>query len=366
MTDPAEGLHARWPRLRAAWRGNGSDEPLHRVERERIVRGVARLSEGLTRERALVGGRYLEDPELLGAYLLFYWPISYAQARAVLAEVGTPVGRALDLGAGPLPMSCAALDAGASSVHALDRVERALALGRSLGDPITTAVWDPERSDPLPAGPFDLVTAGHVVNELFLGKRAEDRRLALLETAMARLSPTGKLVIIEPALRDTSRALLGLRDRLVDGGAVVHAPCLMHAHCPALAREGDWCHAERTWSPPAELFAIAEAARLHKERIKFSYLVVSRGARSAPEPRRFRIVSDALGSKGKRAQLGCGPRGLHAIVRRDRDRDPTNEVFDELVRGDVIEVDGLVEKGDGLRLAPGARLVRVARAGEPT
>ena len=369
-SDPGEGLHARWPGLRAAWRklaGGVGDEPLSRSERERIVRGIARLSEGLTRERGLVGGRYLDDPELLGAYLLFYWPISYAQARAVLGELAPrPLGRVLDLGAGPLPMSWAAHDAGASAVHALDRVERALSLGRSLGDGVTTQVWDPERGDPLPEGPFDTITAGHVVNELFLGKRAVARRMALLASALGRLASDGRLVIIEPALRETSRALLQLRDLLVDGGAVVHAPCLTHAHCPALARVEDWCHAERPWTAPAELSAIAEAARLHKERIKFSYLVVSpAGARRAEDPERFRIVSDALGSKGKRAQIGCGPRGLHAIVRRDRDANETNQVFDELARGDLIAVGGLVEKGDGLRLHAAATIVRLARAGEP-
>jgi ribosomal protein RSM22 (predicted rRNA methylase) len=365
MSDPANGLAARWPALRAAFRGRIDETPLTREERERVVRGVQRLSEGLTRERALVGGRYLDDPELLGAYLLFYWPISYAQARAVLGELPAPLGRVLDLGAGPLPMSWAARDAGADEVLALDRVERALQLGSSLGEGARTAVWDPERGDALPQGTFDTVLMGHVVNELFLGPRALERRLALVHRVLGVLAPGGNLVVIEPALRETSRALLQIRDALVDAGAVVRAPCLMHVPCPALARVDDWCHAERRWSPPAELAAIAEAARLHKERIKFSYLVVAPGgARPVDDTRRFRIVSDALGSKGKRAQRGCGPRGLHTLVRRDRDAD-TLGLFDELERGDVIEAEGLVEKGDGLRIEPTSKLTRIARAGEP-
>ena len=49
--------------------------------------GVKQLSLGLTRDRKLAGARYMDDPKLLGAYLLFYWPVSYAQAREALGEL---------------------------------------------------------------------------------------------------------------------------------------------------------------------------------------------------------------------------------------------------------------------------------------
>jgi len=56
----------------------------------------------------------MDDPLLLGAYLLFYWPISYAQARVVLGELVARPRCVLDLGSGPGPFAFAALDAGAS------------------------------------------------------------------------------------------------------------------------------------------------------------------------------------------------------------------------------------------------------------
>ena len=364
-------LEHRWPSLCAAWRGNGDTSPLSTAERARVARSIGTLSGGLTRDRALVGERYLADADLLGAYLLFYWPVSYGQASSVLGELRhRPLGRVLDVGAGPMPMGIAALDAGATAVHAIDRVDQALTLGRSLvasDGRVSTSTWDPQRGDALPAGPFDTIIAGHVFNELHLGGKANDRRAALVGMLLSRCSDGGRLVIIEPALRDTSRALLALRDLVASQGVVIHAPCLVQTPCPALMRPTDWCHAERAWTPPAAFTALAELAKLHKERLKFSYLVLSRDAH-APQhgAELFRIVSEPMPQKGKTILFGCGPAGRHPLVRRDRDANERNADFDELERGDLIRAAPLETRGDGLRIVEGSTVERVAHADEPS
>jgi len=365
-------LRARWPGLRAAWRKlaglDGKEAELSKAELASLASGIARLSQRLTRERDQISERYLDEPDLLGAYLLFYWPVSYVQARSVLGELGArPLGRVLDLGAGPLPLSWAALDAGASSVLALERVPRALSVGRTLGDSaaLETHAWDATR-DPIPAGPYDTIVSGHLWNELFLTDRSPlDRRAALLGRVLAALAPGGRVVIIEPALRETSRSLHALRDRAIVDGAVVLAPCLMQAPCPALVKPTDWCHAERSWSPPDELDALAEAARIHKDRLKLSYLVLAREAAPVFDASLFRIVSEPLDEKGKLVRVGCGPRGRHRLVLRERDVNDTNRCFASLSRGDVLRADALVEKGDGLRLVADGDIARAAAVGEP-
>ncbi len=354
-------LAARWPALRAAWRRAqrlAGDGPLDAAERARAARAIARLSARLTRERASIGERYLDDPELLGAYLLFYWPISYAQARSVLGELGRPPGRVLDVGAGPLPMTWAAIDAGAAHVTALERVERARALGLALGDgPIDARAWDAAR-DPLPDGRFDTIVVGHLLNELPAAAR-------LLAALRARLAEGGRLVIIEPALRETSRALLELRDRALADGAVAIAPCLVQARCPALAKATDWCHAERAWTPPAELAALADDARIHKDRLKLSYLVLASGEAPAHDPSLFRIVSEPLDQKGKHVRIGCGPVGRAPLVLRARDAGGPRAAFTALERGDVVRVTRLSPRGDGLRLDEDSEVELLAPAGAP-
>jgi ribosomal protein RSM22 (predicted rRNA methylase) len=383
------------PRLIAVWRGlrsrgapRGRHAPPGRrpvtAPRDRLLpdevrdvaRGVERLSAGLTRERALAGERYLDDPRLLGAYLLFYWPVSYLQARGVFSELPRRPGAVLDLGSGPAPVAFAALDAGASSILAADRSAGALAAARALaaeaGEPLSTAAWDPTRAGALAgvaAGrTFDTVTLGHVVNELFAGDGAAERRAALLEEAAGLLRPGGSLVVIEPALRETSRQLLAVRDLLVARGFAVRAPCLFRGPCPARARETDWCHAERPIDPPPLVAEIARAAGLRKEAVKMSYLVLAprgEGWSEPPPGRVFRIVSEPLPSKGRLRYMACGPEGRLGLSLQEKHVGDRNRRFEGLLRGDVVEVTDVEPRGDGLRLGEESEVKVVARAGEP-
>jgi ribosomal protein RSM22 (predicted rRNA methylase) len=384
--DAAQDL-ARWmPRLLSVWREGrkgprrGGPRPppdaLLPDELREVAAAVARLSKGLTRDRELAGARYMDEEKLLGAYLLFYWPVSYLQARGTISELPRRPRLALDLGSGPGPMAFAALDAGAAEVIAADRSARALASARAVareaGEPLATREWNPARRTPLAelAGGrrLDLVTMGHVVNELWKGQDEDARRVELLEEALALLAPGGSLLVVEPALRDTSRALLRVRDLLVARGHAVRAPCLFQGPCPALARETDWCHAERPIDPPAVVAQIGKAAGLRKEAVKMSYLVLAapgEGWARPPAGRVFRIVSEPLASKGRLRYMACGPEGRLGISLQEKHVVPANARFEGLLRGDVIEVTGAEPRGDGLALAEGSAVRVVAAAGRP-
>ena len=369
----------RWmPRLLATWRRArqrpGPPDRLDPRELKELGAAVRQLSLGLTRDRALAGERYMDDPRLLGAYLLFYWPVSYAQARQVFGELPSRPRAVLDLGSGPGPLSFAALDAGAAEVTAADRSPAALELARALAaeaeEAIATRSWDPSKPRAeLPSGEFDVVCAGHLLNELFGGGEspaALDRRAELLEAALARVKKRGSLVVIEPALRETSRALLGVRDRLVARGYAVRAPCLYQESCPALVKASDWCHAERPWQTPPLVDALARAAGLHKEALKMSYLVVAPKGEAWPPPpggRLFRIVSEPLEGKGRQRYIGCGPEGRMGLALQEKHRTGGNERFFDLRRGDVIRLTQTEPKGDGLALDDRSEVAVVAPAG---
>jgi SAM-dependent methyltransferase len=378
---------ARWiPRLLAAWRAGrrappprGPRPPPDRLlpdELREVGAAVARLSKGLTRERELAGARYMDEERLLGAYLLFYWPISYLQARGTISELPRRARAVLDLGSGPGPMAFAALDAGAAEVVAADRSARALATARRLaaeaGEPISTREWNPTKARPLAelaqGRRFDLVTMGHVVNELFKGGDADARRADLVEEALALVAPGGSVLVVEPALRDTSRALLRVRDLLVARGHAVRAPCLFRGPCPALLRESDWCHAERPIEPPPLVAQIGKAAGLRKEAVKMSYLVLApRGEAWAepPEGRVFRIVSEPLPSKGRLRYMGCGPEGRMGLSLQEKHVTDANRGFERLLRGDVVRLTGGEPRGDGVALGEASEVKVIAPAGRP-
>ena len=377
MSDAYSRDLERWmPRLIAVWRaarkrGDGPEKNLTPQEVKEVAAGVKRLSMGLTRDRQLAGARYMDDPQLLGAYLLFYWPVSYAQARQALGELPSRPHRSLDLGSGPGPLAFAAMDAGASEVIAADRSKPALALAKSLaleaGEALNTREWDPLRKSGLPEGSFDLITMGHVLNELHgSGPKAVAPRAALVEEVLARVKPGGTLLILEPALKETSRALLEVRDVLVQKGYVVRAPCMFRGNCPALIKETDWCHAERSWPKPRVVEELAKAAGLHKESLKMSYLALAPKGELAPAPRAdrlFRIVSESLEGKGRQRYIGCGAEGRVGLALQEKHRSDSNAPFFKLQRGDVISITATEPKGDGLSLGDQSQVRVVAAAG---
>lgn len=362
MTDDSRDLERWIPRLLAVWRKARGKEggPSHTLtpsELKEVAQGVRQLSLGLTRERKLAGARYMDDTKLLGAYLLFYWPVSYAQARKVLGELSRP-RTALDLGSGPGPMAFASMDAGAVDVTCADRSQPALNLAKALAteaeEALATRIWDPQKSNVVPQGSFDLITLGHVLNELY-GKSdaAITQRTELVEKLLSQLKPQGTLLIIEPALKDTSRDLLKLRDALVGKGYTLKAPCLFQGNCPALVKDTDWCHADRDWRMPALVEALAKAAGLHKESLKMSYLAVSSKGQAwpaLPQGRLFRIVSEPLEGKGRQRYMGCGPEGRIGLALQEKHRTSENEAFFQLNRGDIIAVGETQDKGDGLAM----------------
>ncbi len=354
LTDRIPGLlTVARQRLRLA---GGPLDRLAPAELKIAARAIALLHEGLVAERALAGTRYLDRPDLLGAYLLALWPLSYAKTREVLAPLALkPGGRVLDLGAGPGPMALAALDALGPTASAVACDPSAAALGAltemSSRYSVETRGGDLSLE---PAGVYNIVLLGNVLNEL-----AADGvgRAALLRRIIDRnLAPGGVLVILDPALRSTGRDVLEVRDALLAaGGLVALAPCIRQGPCPALERARDWCHAGRAWEPPPLVTQLDEATGLDHRSLKFAYLVLGRAAEhvapavSANGLERFRVVSDPLVEKGKRRIFGCGERGRLPLVRLDREA-PEGDPIAVAQRGDVVRVAGARTRGDGLRL----------------
>jgi len=185
------------------------------------------------------------------------------------------------------------------------------------------------------AGHFDWLLAAHLLNELALDVEGKTR--LVVGWCRELLVDDGTCILIEPALRETSRGLLALRDQLIAAGHFVVAPCLLQSPCPALARERDFCHASTD--------AIAQG----RSRVDFSYLVVRRHGRATEDKDLFRMVSDPIKDKGRLRFFACGPAGRVLVTRLDRDGSASNQTFDDLGRGDVVRIRGASTRPDGMR-----------------
>jgi hypothetical protein len=308
------------------------------------VRPRARLHQGFVGDRDLIGSRYLADPALRQAYTQDMAPRTEAALGRVLPALWPDragVSRALDLGAGTGAAGAAVrAHFPAVEVVAVDQVAAPGVIVADLG----------RRPFGRPAGvqgQFDLVIAAHLVNELPLA--AAERADLIAAWCAELLGPGGICLIVEPALRETSRALLEARDLLVSRGLFVVAPCLWQGACPALTRPRDWCH------------DAAPAVAAGRSRVDFSYLALRSQGVAAEDRELFRVVSDPLPEKGRMRLYGCGPAGRAALVRLNRDRGPANVALDQAARGELIAVRGAVSGNDGLRVGPEAEVRRLSR-----
>jgi len=144
------------------------------------------------------------------------------------------------------------------------------------------------------------------------------------------------VILIEPALRKTSRELLAVRDQLLAlSDLAIVAPCFWTGACPALVRDRDWCH---------------DAVTATDRRIDYSYLVLRDRWKPIPGQLRYRVVSDPMPEKGRLKLYACGPTGRDPYVRLDRNESPANAAFAQLQRGDVARITNAAEASDGMRV----------------
>jgi len=187
------------------------------------------------------------------------------------------------------------------------------------------------------------------LNELFLSTPDPvGARTRLLAQLLECLAADGSLIVIEPALRETSRALHEVRDRLVtQGTAHVYSPCLHDRGCPALLRRSDWCHEERPWQAPAIIEDIDRAVGFIKDALKFSYVVLRKDGRTIVDRglNDYRVVSERLIMKGEQRVWLCNEMGRQIVGRLDKERSEHNAGFDRWERGAIVRVTEIDRRG---------------------
>ncbi len=379
--DEAAGSLPHWwlPVLRKA--AGISDFTPHSLQR--YVPHLQQLSGYLNdvEERRSAAGSYMRDRRLREAYLLYYVTCNFLKLLWPLGELwpdGPPQNpesespfRVLDIGCGP-GTGIAALHAWHDqcsgsrpiSVKGIDSVSANAVLYREIGVMLRAESGhqidcDAEVGDARhlegESGSYDLVMGMNVLNEI-----PEPSQIRFLQRCAELLDSTGTLLLIEPALRTTSRGLLRLRDQAVKEGWNVRVPCFRQGECPALISEKDWCHHDVPWDRPDFIAWIGEEIGNIKKSLKFSCMVLSRNADigKQPEDSMLRVVSELFVEKGRSWCFCCGGQGRRAYQRNHRDDSDLNTVFGELKRYDAIMIEGEEEREHDVRISANATVQR--------
>ena len=324
-----------------------------KINLQRAAQNVVELQRGLTGSRALAGNGYMQKGASLQAYLLYYWPVSYAQTKAALqkaprffervAEISGSAGtfgnagtaskakrravRVLDLGSGPAPASCSLADLAqgrgeqnmAFDFCLCDSSGDALSLGKKILEAAYAKnasvetrvcnlenVFQPKNGAAFLDGKkFDFIIASHSLNELWKGQKKRGEKIAaMLKNLSACLDDGGLMLLMEPALLATSRALIEARDSLIASGLKVASPCLQSASpCPALENPNATCHAQFDWEMPQIVADLAALAGLNRADVKMTYFVFEKaGAGSFGQEGDF-----GNGENSLQDQKGGGP-----------------------------------------------------------
>ncbi|MGI9111762.1 MAG: small ribosomal subunit Rsm22 family protein [Gaiellaceae bacterium] len=293
------------PPLRAA-----IDELVREADRGRLEAAAVRLTNDYRQGRATRAARTRDDAL---AYAAQRAPATYAAAVAVLTRVREQRPEwqprsLLDVGAGPGTASWAAREIWPEleRIVLVEAEPAMLELGRELTP--AGAEWIAgELDDARASGPFDLVLAGYVLNEL---PDKDLKRTA--DSLWARTRDT--LVVLEPGTPAGYRRVLTVRDAALGAAGFTLAPCPHDRACPLAPP--DWCHfpvrLERSESHRA-----VKAVERGFEDEKYSYSALTR----APHPRAAaRIVRAPQIRTGHVLLDLCEPEGVSRITVSKRDR----------------------------------------------
>nr|WP_202437638.1 small ribosomal subunit Rsm22 family protein [Streptomyces sp. SID5910] len=228
----------------------------------------------------------LRDRADVVAYAAYRMPATFAAVRSALAAFSdavpewAPAGH-VDVGGGTGAATWAVSDTwgGVRPVTVLDWAEPALALGKEIAaahPALRDTRWQRSRiGAALTVDDTDLVTVSYVLNELTPSDRA-----ALVDAAAGAAQA---VVIVEAGTPDGYARVIEARQRLVDAGFHVAAPCPHSAACPIVPGT-DWCHFAARVSR-SSLHRQVKGGSLAYEDEKFSYVAAARFP-VAPAPSR--------------------------------------------------------------------------------
>lgn len=295
----------------------------------------------------------------LAAYLMYDFPMHYAEGLSLLKELPQTPNRVLEVGSISAPFALSALQHGASEVYATGAYPEALSYG---ADIIGHLGYTINLRDSIFANNWDLIIAGYQILEHPL-----EKQLNIVHRLLNLLDPNGHLLLVEPSEDVSNRLFLKLRDALCANGTSILAPCLWKGNCPALQHGSSVCFTQRTLDKHPMIKEIQRAAHINLSSLKMSYLILKAPGSHLPERPHtlYRVVSPYLNTfRGNRYFL-CGAAGQKTLGTTLKEHPKESKAFEYIQRGDVLEIQHALELENDLQVRESTVVTLKAPADKP-
>lgn len=264
------------------------------------------------------------------ATLVYYFPLNRARNLGVIKR-GLELGffqdltHVIDFGAGLGAATSALQDEQFSKAlnnlrhfELIEKSPAAQKLLKNLGVNYPQSLWKNQI--------FDL--------ELFKNKNQTTNSFASAETTLVVFSyslteltelpdwsmSAEALMILEPSTQQDGRRLLSLRQKLIDSGFNIWAPCTHQGCCPLIKHsQKDWCHDRFHLQRPDWFLKIEAELPFQNPTVTTSYLLARRKPLKKDFSKTIRTVGDVLKEKGKMRQMICRGESREFLSWLDRD-----------------------------------------------
>ncbi len=319
---------------------------------------VEQLSCDFTDERPETYTPYLESPDTLTAYALYFAPQTYARAYEALEGILNRLPdfpqrplRVLDLGCGIGSAALATHDfllercGVAPELTCIDWSANALTAVGELLPHATTLQGDLRTFEP--DGQYDIILSSFAFNEAFPALKEAEAALRRLATHLAPEGPSF-ILLLEPAHRANAPRLTALRAALLSDFPL-YAPCPHTQRCPLVPTQDGICHDVRRFKPDRATILLNRRMQRTIADVKYALLAIGRKdgpqADGMNDPEFLRLLGPVDKAKGLiqcRVCMGDGALRRLELPSAALDTDRRHDILARQ-RGDCAWLDGALD-----------------------
>lgn len=371
--------------------------PMRTKHLEELHYSIRDLSRMLTGDRADLTNDYMGDPRSMNAYLRYFLPWNLYRLTRLFSvlDISLPEnGIVADLGAGPLTVAQALWIARPDlrkkklTFINLDRTPKIMKQGQHIFEEMAPdCKWKIVNvkggiSNKL-REKANLLVSANMINEIIMGMRTPlpvwAEKFSIQIGKM--LAKNGRMLIVEPGVRQSGRAISVIRAELLQNGWSALAPCPHNCECPMPGEHGTpWCHFNfDSQSAPQWLQALSARCGLEKDNVSLSFLYMAQPHEELNEPANdnfsVRAVSESFRlENGGYGQYGCSEKGLILLQAKGEARSlfpgglismPAPEADEKDEKSGALIVDIPVKKNFAAKQGKPAKSFNSSKSSEP-